>query len=126
MLPRRQSERQSATDQKFDSVLEQVRVFAATRKGALPDRFGSDPDEARLGRWLAKQRWEAKHGLLPPHRARALSTTFPDWRYESQPEELFVALADECSQWVHVRGRFPRSSEGGEDETVRHVAGGGS
>lgn len=109
--------RQAAADERFDTTLTLIRDFATARRGLLPSSGSSDAEEARLGRWLAKRRWEAKHGVLPHYRASALSVMVPNWRHTPRSDEGFAAIVEECVDWIQVNRDFPRSTGGDPAET---------
>ncbi|WP_336625002.1 MULTISPECIES: hypothetical protein [unclassified Microbacterium] len=105
-----------AADLRFERTLDEL-ADLVRRLGVLPSAGSKEPDEVRLARWLAKRRWEANTGILPPNRATALDAAAPRWRESTHSREGFEATLAACAAWRYETGWLPRSAGGGDTET---------
>lgn len=89
------------------------------RRGT-PSKHAADPNERRLGEWLAAQRRAEASGALRPERARWLDRSMPAWR--QAPDGAWRSRLDELRRFVASEGRLPqRRAVAGDHE--RRLAG---
>lgn len=109
--------RRRAAETNFSRTVDELVALVHELGGALPSAGSDDPSEVRVARWLAKRRWEAKHGTLPVDRESTLDGAVPFWRETTHSLEGFEATLRACVVWRAVHGWLPRSAGGTETET---------
>ncbi len=109
--------RRQAAGTNFSRTVDELVALVHELGGALPSAGSDDPSEVRVARWLAKRRWEAKHGTLPVDRESTLDGAVPFWRETTHSLEGFEATLRACVVWRGVHGWLPRSAGGTETET---------
>jgi len=95
---------------------QEVADFRATR-ARCPSHVSSNADEARLGRWLATNRWAAATGARTwtPAREDFMDRNVPGWRAPSRAA-AWLHHAQEAAAFMAEHGRRPRRQGVNADE----------
>lgn len=86
----------------------------------FPIASSKDATERSLGKWLVRQRYDARKNRFPS-RVRELDTRLPEWRktFSDQDRQSYVESAQQVVSYVQHYGTLPASDGKGGSEAER-------